>query len=110
MKVKLDFAGKLIVDLRGKTLKGPDGESDFTYAEAAATMLTSQKTTDPVKALNIAQELMKTGSVALDDSDATFFETHLKSQQSFADLVSGQVLSEFNRAKVRAADADSKKS
>ena len=110
MKVKLDFADKFIVDLKGKKIKGPEGEGDFSYAEAASIMLTGQKTSDAVKAFSIAQDLMKDGKVELDDSDATFFETHLKSQTSFHDLVVGQVLAEFNRAKVRAADADAKKS
>ena len=87
---KIDLQN-LVIDLEGKPIKL--GEKEVTFGHAMAMCLVGgAKSSDPMRAYIMSQEVMKGDEVEFNQSDTEFLKTSIKAAENFTDIVKGQLL------------------
>lgn len=102
MKYKINLGNK-IVDHTGRV------DENLTYAKVLATVLASAPEGDKLKFFNWAQELHKTGSVELDDSDFTMLYDFVKTGKAMTATATAPILSTMNDVRARVDKKEDKK-
>lgn len=92
---------KRIVDLTGRWLKNLAGEEipDGQMQRAAANALAVHKHGDPIKIMNMSQDLYRLGVLELDDSDYDILEKAVKDSDGLVTLHKGQILDRLKNSK-----------
>jgi hypothetical protein len=87
MKIK---ANQALKNLKGEVLK--NGDAEVTIGEALGNILLGSKTGGKMKLFNLAQKLSNQKEVEVDSSDLALIKQAAESDETYSNLVSGQVL------------------